>query len=233
MIMGRQIRSPQFFEVYMLLKKNSVFVVAGDSVTDCDRDFLAPTWKPESLGNGYAYFLQAALTGFYPELNVQVINRGVGGDTSAQLLERWQEDVLDLRPDLISILIGVNDAWRHFDGHAAINDLIDVEGFKGNCRKMIRSGLDLGAGMFVMSPFMLELNTADPLGSMVRQYAAAAREVAAEFHLPFVDLQAAFDQALSRRYTCNFSPDRIHPNEAAHMIILREMWRTLTGESLL
>ena len=87
--------------------------------------------------------------------------------------------------------------------------------------------------MMVLSPFMLELNTADPLGSMVRQYAAAARDVAAEFQLPFVDLQAAFDQALSQRYTCNFSPDRIHPNEAAHMIILRELWRTLTGESLL
>ena len=216
----------------MILKKDAIFVVAGDSVTDCDRDFLAPFWKPESLGNGYAYFLQAALTGFYPELNVQVVNRGVGGDTSAQLLERWQEDVLDLRPDLISILIGVNDAWRHFDGHARASELIDVAGYQENCRRMIQSGLDCGSAMMVLSPFMLELNTADPLGSMVRQY-AAAREVAAEFHLPFVDLQAAFDQALSRRYTCNFSPDRIHPNEAAHMIILRELWRTLTGESLL
>ena len=217
----------------MILKKDSIFVVAGDSVTDCDRDFLAPTWKSESLGNGYAYFLQAALTGFCPELNVQVVNRGVGGDTSAQLLERWQEDVLELQPDFISILIGVNDAWRHFDGHARTRELIDVAGYQENCRRMIRSGLDCGAAMMVLSPFMLELNTADPLGSMVRQYAAAAREVAAEFHLPFVDLQAAFDQALSRRYTCNFSPDRIHPNEAAHMIILRELWRTLTGKSLL
>lgn len=217
----------------MILKKDAIFVVAGDSVTDCDRDFLAPFWKPESLGNGYAYFLQAALTGFYPELNVQVVNRGVGGDTSAQLLERWQEDVLDLRPDLISILIGVNDAWRHFDGHARTSELIDVAGYQENCRRMLQSGLDCGAAMMVLSPFMLELNTADPLGSMVRQYAAAAREVAAAFHLPFVDLQAAFDQALSRRYTCNFSPDRIHPNEAAHMIILRELWRTLTGKSLL
>lgn len=217
----------------MLLKKNSIFVVAGDSVTDCDRDFLAPTWKPESLGNGYAYFLQAALTGFYPELNVQVINRGVGGDTSAQLLERWQEDVLEWKPDFISILIGVNDAWRHFDGHATINELIDVEGFKKNCRKMISSGLELGAGICVMSPFMLELNKNDPLGSMVRQYAAAAKDVADEFKLPFVDLQAAFDKALSQRYTCNFSPDRIHPNEAAHMIILRELWKTLTGTELL
>lgn len=217
----------------MILKKDSIFVVAGDSVTDCDRDFLAPTWKSESLGNGYAYFLQAALTGFCPELNVQVVNRGVGGDTSAQLLERWQEDVLELQPDFISILIGVNDAWRHFDGHARESELIDVAAYKENCRRMISSGLACGAGICIMSPFMLELNTADPLGSMVRQYAAAAREVAAEFHLPFVDLQAAFDQALSRRYTCNYSPDRIHPNEAAHMIILRELWRTLTGESLL
>lgn len=213
----------------MILKKDSVFVAAGDSVTDCDRDFLAPIWKSESLGNGYAYFLQAALTGFCPELNVQVINRGVGGDTSAQLLERWQEDVLELQPDFISILIGVNDAWRHFDGHARVNEFIDVAAYKENCRRMISSGLDCGAGICIMSPFMLELNTADPLGSMVRQYSAAAREVAAEFHLPFVDLQAAFDKALFSRYTCNFSPDRIHPNEAAHMIILRELWRTLTG----
>ena len=217
----------------MVLKKNSIFVVAGDSVTDCDRDFLAPTWKSESLGNGYAYFLQAALTGFCPELNVQVINRGVGGDTSAQLLDRWQEDVLECNPDFISILIGVNDAWRHFDGHAGLNELIDVAGFKENCRKMIRSGLDCGAGMCILSPFMLELNKEDPLGKMVREYAAAAREVAEEFKLPFVDLQAAFDEVLAQRYTCNFSPDRIHPNEAAHMIILRELWKTLTGGQLL
>lgn len=217
----------------MLLKKDSIFVVAGDSVTDCDRDFLAPAWKSESLGNGYAYFLQAALTGFYPELNVQVINRGVGGDTSAQLLERWQEDVLKCRPDFISILIGVNDAWRHFDGHAGLDELVDVDGYTDNCRKMIASGLEQGATVCVMSPFMLELNKDDPLGAMVRRYAAAAREIAAEFSLPFVDLQAAFDSALARRYTCNFSPDRIHPNEAAHMIILRELWKTLTGKDLL
>ena len=217
----------------MLLKENSIFVVAGDSVTDCDRDFLAPTWKPESLGNGYAYFLQAALTAFYPQLNVQVINRGVGGDTSAQLLERWQEDVLEWKPDFISILIGVNDAWRHFDGHAAINELINVDSFKENCRKMTHSGLELGAGMCIMSPFMLELNKEDSLGAMVRQYAAAAKEVADEFKLPFVNLQAAFDKVLAQRYTCNFSPDRIHPNEAAHMIILRELWKTLTGTEFL
>ena len=195
----------------MILKKDSIFVVAGDSVTDCDRDFLAPTWKSESLGNGYAYFLQAALTGFFPELNVQVINRGVGGDTSAQLLERWQEDVLELRPDFISILIGVNDAWRHFDGHARIHELIDVAAYKENCRRMIRSGLDCGAGMCIMSPFMLELNKEDALGKMVRQYASAVREVAAEFQLPFVDLQSAFDKALSSRYTCNFSPTESIP----------------------
>lgn len=90
----------------MILKRDAIFVVAGDSVTDCDRDFLAPFWKPESLGNGYAYFLQAALTGFYPELNVQVVNRGVGGDTSAQLLERWQEDVLDFVPTLSPSSLG-------------------------------------------------------------------------------------------------------------------------------
>lgn len=212
----------------MMFEKNSLWVAAGDSITEAGRNVNAKVWDSDRLGGGYVYFVNAALTAFCPELEIRVENRGVGGDTSAQVLERWHDNVLSLKPDYLSLMVGVNDVWRHFDGFASPVDFISLDKYVENCRCMVRSALPVVKKMWLMSPFMFSRNMDDPMFRMVREFAAAFADVAREFDVPFIDLQSAVDKVLLHRHSCVFSADMVHPNAAGHMLLAGEIWKFLT-----
>jgi len=101
-----------------LLKENGVVLFQGDSITDAGRN--RKEQKPNnagSFGGGYALMAAAALLAEMPEKNLTIYNRGISGNKVYQLAERWKEDCLDLKPDLLSILIGVNDYWHKRNGN--------------------------------------------------------------------------------------------------------------------
>jgi acyl-CoA thioesterase I len=85
--------------------KKPIYLFQGDSITDCNRNRS----QIDSLGDGYVSILQSR----HPKLSI--INRGISGDRVNELLERWQEDALNLNPDVISIYIGINDVWHHHE----------------------------------------------------------------------------------------------------------------------
>ena len=94
----------------------------GDSITDCGRD----REDPDSLGNGYAMLVAKALEKKYPG-QFKFVNRGVSGDRSVDVYARRQADILDIKPDFISILMGVNDVWSHKDGKVVdVDDYLDT-----------------------------------------------------------------------------------------------------------
>lgn len=96
----------------MIFENNDTIVFAGDSITDMGK--IKPYGEDgglgQGLGEGYVHMFSDMMSATYPEIDLRIINSGVGGNTSAQLADRWQKDVLDLRPDFISVCIGVNDA---------------------------------------------------------------------------------------------------------------------------
>ena len=94
----------------MKIHPESRLVMVGDSITDCGR--LPRAVGEDSLGSGYVRLVYGLLTATYPQLNIQVFNSGIGGDTVRDLKRRWQRDVLDLEPDWLSIMIGINDVWQ-------------------------------------------------------------------------------------------------------------------------
>src|SRR5579884_4100370 len=98
----------------MLLEKNDKLVLIGDSITDCGRS-PAGEGANEGIGRGYVAQIEALLHSVYPELSIRVINKGTSGNTVRDLKARWETDVLDLKPDWLSIMIGINDVWRQFD----------------------------------------------------------------------------------------------------------------------
>ena len=103
----------------MLLEKNARLVFAGDSVTDVGREYpVAEGTLFDRLGKGYPQLVSGWLNAFYPELNLYICNSGVSGNTSRDLLNRWEETVLDKHPTWISIMIGINDIWRQIDSPA-------------------------------------------------------------------------------------------------------------------
>lgn len=69
----------------------------------------------QGVGKGYVALVDALLATAYPELSIRVTNMGIGGNTVRDLKARWQTDVIDLQPDWLTIMIGINDVWRQFD----------------------------------------------------------------------------------------------------------------------
>lgn len=88
----------------------------------CFRATPSPIWTgnadPNGVGAGYVYSTISLFHALHPDMNVTFINRGISGNRVKDLQARWQEDALDLNPDVLSILIGINDTWRRFDANA-------------------------------------------------------------------------------------------------------------------
>ena len=94
-----------------MLKDEAVILFQGDSVTDAGRS----REDDAQLGLGYPRLVSSLLSASYPELGLQFINRGISGNRVRDLKARWSEDCLELKPDILTILIGINDCWRRYD----------------------------------------------------------------------------------------------------------------------
>lgn len=123
----------------------------GDSVTDEERDRS----DIHSLGKGYAKFCAQMLTEQCPDIDFEFINLGIGGNKSADLLTRWQEDCIDVNPDIVCFMVGVNDVWHSYPPH---NLNITPEQYSDNCEKMfVQLREKSNAKLVVMEPFLLEV----------------------------------------------------------------------------
>jgi lysophospholipase L1-like esterase len=202
----------------------------GDSITDCGR--LRPVGegvRDAPLGNGYVALIEARRTATSPGHRQRIVNMGVSGDTVRGLAVRWDADVLALQPDHVVILIGINDVWRAFTRRNWIDWQIGPDEYRTTLEDLVRQARDGGADVTIASPYFLEPNRQDPMREMMDRYGAIAREVAAGAGLTFVDLQAAFDHALTRLHPMELAWDRVHPNLAGHMIIADALYGSLFG----
>src|SRR3954452_17883523 len=96
------------------IQPNSKLLMIGDSITDCERARPVGEGLFAALGKGYVSLVDALLGATYPEREIRVVNMGSSGNTVRDLKSRWRTDVLDLRPDWLSMMIGINDVWRQF-----------------------------------------------------------------------------------------------------------------------
>ena len=129
----------------MFIKDDSLVLFQGDSITDCGRDRN----NPDDLGNGYPLLVASLFNALYPEKNVKFINRGISGNRVRNLKERWEEDCLALKPDYVSILIGINDCWRRYDN----NDPTSSSDFERDYRYILRKpGMSWGQRLFFWNP---------------------------------------------------------------------------------
>jgi len=99
----------------MKIEPKTKLLMIGDSITDVGRARPIGEGRNDELGKGYVSFVDALLNSVYPQAAIRVINMGISGNTVRDLKARWQTDVLNLKPDWLSIMIGINDVWRQFD----------------------------------------------------------------------------------------------------------------------
>jgi lysophospholipase L1-like esterase len=117
----------------------------GDSITDAGRD----RDDDSSLGNGYVSLIAASLAA--AGSGHQVLNRGIGGNRVTDLRARWQQDALDLNPDLLSVMIGINDTWRRY----AFGDITTVEDYERDYRLILGQARSAGARLVLVEPFLV------------------------------------------------------------------------------
>lgn len=202
----------------------------GDSITDANRNYEAEAAGWASHGEGYVNLVNAFLTGCCSDKQVMVVNKGVNGNTIRHLKERWNKDVLAYSPDWVSIMIGVNDAWRHFDGVLTQVDQVSFEEYEATYRELIEETKKQGAQVIVIAPCMFEPNKEDKMRQMVCKYASIAEKVAKEYGTIFVDTQKDVDEYLENLSPYLVTQDRVHPNVAGHMIIARAFMKAIEFE---
>ena len=202
----------------------------GDSVTDASRrrgsDDAGRVKEehlifPTAYGSGYV-FLTAAELAYSAPCRHEILNRGIGGDRLPQLYARIGLDVWSEKPDLISILVGVNDVARPDNPNST-----DLERWGRIYRMMIRDTMEKcpNAKLIICEPFSLRANDLDknaPEETTVLAYAKEARRIAEEFSIPFVPLQEKISAAAEAYGNAACLHDNIHPNLLGSKIISTE-----------
>jgi lysophospholipase L1-like esterase len=170
---------------------------------------------------------QAMLGAFYPAYKIHVLNTGVSGNTIRDLDLRWQTDVLDLAPDYVSLMCGINDVWRQFNIFDEPEKFVEPEEFRALYDGVVKRTTPRVKGMFLLTPFFLESNRTDAVRVRVGEYASIVKDLAARHQLPCVDSQALFDDYIDEHHTFSLSKDRVHLNAAGHMLLAREVMKLL------
>lgn len=201
-----------------------VILFQGDSITDAGRNRESSDANSAgALGNGYPLLVSAAVLAAHPTAQLRCYNRGISGNKVPDLQARWQTDCLDLKPDVLSILIGVNDFW-HTLTHGYTGTAQDYEQQYTALLDQTRQALPR-VQLIVFEPFVLRTGAVDDrwFPEFDRRRAAAAR-VAAHARATFVPLQAIFDKNVRSAPPPYWAGDGVHPTPAGHAVIA-EQWR--------
>lgn len=212
----------------MIIPANSKLLFIGDSITDADRKRPVGEGLFDPYGKGYVSMVEALLTSTYPERAIRVANVGISGNTVKDLKARWQTDVLDQRPTHLSIMIGINDVWRQFDSPKMAEWHVLPDEYEIIFGQLLDRTRPAVSKMILMTPFYIEPNRSDAMRKRMDEYGAIAKKLAKYADAVVVDVQAAFDEALKHMHSSALSWDRVHPNQAGHMIMARA-WLKAVG----
>lgn len=210
----------------MKLDPGSTLVFIGDSVTDCGRLQPVGEGSREALGQGYVALVDAELSARGRGRPVRVVNVGTSGHTVRDLASRWDRDVVALRPHWLSVMVGINDVWRQFDGVEPAAAVMPGE-FERTYEGLVSRTLPLLRGLVLMTPFYVQSDLGDPMRRTMDAYRAIVRRIAQRSGAVLVDTQEAFDAALRRFEFSAIAPDRVHPSAAGHAILARAFLRAV------
>ena len=140
----------------MIFEHGDRIVFAGDSVTDMGSACPVGDQGGENLGRSYVRIIDNMLAAWYPERIIAILNAGISGNTSRDLLARWDRDILGCSPMWVSICIGINDVWRQFDMPAYPQCAVAPDDYAANVEKMVVSAKERCKGVFLMTPYIME-----------------------------------------------------------------------------
>ena len=203
------------------MKKTILF--QGDSITDCGRSRETENLAPGAgLGVGYPLFVAGRLLCDRPDVEWCIHNRGISGNRVVDLYARWKIDALNLRPDILSILIGINDTWHEYNNHNGV----EVPRYAKVYRELLTWTKEVlpDVKLVLMSPFYFPFGAVGPeWPSEVQARAAIVEELARDFNAILLPCQKILDDALSRAPQEHWLRDGVHPLAAGHQL-LADAW---------
>ncbi len=211
------------------LPNGGVVLFQGDSITDGGRGrSLDPN---HILGHSYAFLVAARCAATFPTMRVQFYNRGVSGDRINRLHDRCQEDIIQLRPNLLSILIGVNDAISAVKG---LPEACSAADFGKQYEELLREVLQLlpNVRLVMCEPFFVSASARENVEEMetaVKERATITAALAHRFNATLVCFQQTFDEALSFASADHWVWDGIHPTYAGHQLMADQWLRAVNA----
>ncbi len=204
------------------LRDNSVILFQGDSITDSGRDkTVLEANNPLGLSEGYAGLVSAQLLFNNPTKKLQIYNRGISGNKVFQLAARWDKECLELKPDVLSILVGVNDFWHTLNnGYKGT-----IETYRDDYMKLLKTTKDKlpDVQLIIAEPFSVPGLKAvdDKWYGVFDAYSKAAKEIANEFDAVFIPLQSIFNEAQKAMPGVFWTKDGVHPSLAGKQIMAK------------
>lgn len=207
------------------LRQNQTILFIGDSITDAGR--LEKAYRP--LGYGYVHFVANWLLAKNPELNLNIINTGVSGNTIRDLKSRWERDCLNHKPDILSVMIGINDVCRQHNN--SLNDAVFHDEYELTYKQLLSQIKDnYNCQLVLMEPFLLCDNKENPVYNTLKDYIDTINGLANQFDAILVPLQKTIDKKIKKIPPHFWSDDMIHPFLWAHAWIAQR-WLEATENS--
>ena len=206
------------------INQGSVILFQGDSITDAGRKKDSTDFNtPSNLGSGYANQAAAELLLNYASSNLKIYNKGISGNKVYQLAERWDNDCLNLKPDILSILIGVNDYWhkhnKKYDG--------TIDTYRNDFRALLKRTKEAlpSVKLVIGEPFAVKgIKAVDETWyPQFNEYRAVAKALAEEFDAIFIPYQKVFDEAQKQAPGVYWTHDGVHPSLAGAKL-MAEAW---------
>ena len=187
----------------------------GDSITDGNRG--RSTDPNHILGHGYAFIIAARQGAAFPERKLDFFNRGVSGNTVLDLEKRWAKDTLTLKPDLLSVMIGVNDQGKG----------VPVETYEATYDKLLTDARAQNPKLklVLLEPFVRHPGKPVPEGIVARQ--AIVAKLAQKHGAALVRLQKIFDEAAAKTTDDYWIWDNVHPTYRGHQLLADEWERVV------
>lgn len=203
-------------------QKGTKILFQGDSITDGGRS-RNKDWN-HIMGHGYAYIVASSLGYEKPDMGYHFFNRGISGNTVPDLLTRWQADTVDLSPDILSIIVGVNDTSAEIDGKAGFS----TSSYAADYRKLLSETKNKlpQTRLVIGEPFILPVGKIktnwNKWNKKISERQEQAKSLAKEFDAIFIPFQAYFNAAAQKAPAEYWIWDGVHPMPAGHELMARK-----------
>jgi len=194
--------------------QNDKVLFIGDSITDCGRRSC-----PQGLGSGYVSLINNVVTIAAPQLNIEIVNRGISGNTSRDLVRRWESDVIAEAPDWLYIMIGINDVWRQLENRH--EEAVLVDEFEENYRTMLETTLEKLPNCRIR-PMEATVHGEDLTSegnALLTPYLEVIHRLADKYGLTVVPTNQVFRQSIQTRPSLKLTTDGVHPNAYGHALL--------------